>query len=165
MDLELELTPGEYIVHIITSWTDKDHDLNLSIYGSSLINLSRVYHKKYPALLAEGLEPLALRDGNQTVRNGVEEYTYVHQPTGLIVISNFNTSQRSVRHTKDMTKVKGQELALITEKSQFEKLSGKSGAFEERQWSLDLEPEEKFSWVIASKEQLGPDHLRAYGFV
>lgn len=72
IDLEVELTPGDYILHVVTSWIDKDHDLNISIYGSSLISLSRVYHKKYPALLAEGLEPLALRDGNQVTKNGVE---------------------------------------------------------------------------------------------
>ena len=54
------------------NWLDKDYDVNLSIYGTELASLRRIYNKKNPHLIAEGLQFDSVRQGSKTTKGSVD---------------------------------------------------------------------------------------------
>lgn len=164
LDLGVTLIPGEYVLFLVMNWVGHEYDVNISIYGSELVKFKRIYNKANPYLIAQGLEADAIKEGSKVSKNGVDEYTYLHRPSGLIVVTNVNNSGKNVRHSKDLKNVKADGLFLINERNRFEKDADKLSAFEEKQWGLDLEAGEKYSWVIASRNPVDDNSLKTLGF-
>lgn len=52
LDVEVNLTPGEYMLFLVLSWVDRDYDVNFSLYGTELVRFKRVYNKNNPYLIA-----------------------------------------------------------------------------------------------------------------
>jgi hypothetical protein len=63
LDVQVSLTPGEYLVFLTVNWVDRDYDFNLSVYGTELVTFKRVYNKNNPALVASGVNSQAIREG------------------------------------------------------------------------------------------------------
>lgn len=63
VDVQVNLTPGEYIVFLTVNWVQKDYDFNISVYGSELVTFKRIHNKNNPSGIATGIDAQAIRDG------------------------------------------------------------------------------------------------------
>jgi hypothetical protein len=70
-DLDVVLDAGEYIVHVITNWNEKEYDYFVSFYGSETLFFKRNYVKNLPNSLGKSLSSLAIKDGKQTTKGSV----------------------------------------------------------------------------------------------
>ena len=65
LDLEVNLTPGNYTVFVAVNWLHEEHSFNLSFYGSERVDFSRVYNEKNPNHIAQSLEALNIEHGTR----------------------------------------------------------------------------------------------------
>jgi len=63
LDVQVNLTPGEYLVFLTVNWVERDYDFNISVYGTELVTFKRVYNKNNPAVVASGVNSQAIREG------------------------------------------------------------------------------------------------------
>lgn len=61
--MQVNLTPGEYIVFLTVNWVERDYDFNISVYGTELVTFKRIHNKNNPSLIASGINVQAIREG------------------------------------------------------------------------------------------------------
>ena len=170
-DIEVNLDAGEYVVVILALWRADWFDLNFSLYGTELVSFKKVYNKFDPTIIARGLQEDSLY-AFKTSRSGVDETVYLHEPSGLIVVSAHNTTAKETRYTKDFGRAKVDNLYLLSNKSKGETFTVggraeleaiKEQAFQDKQWWVDLAPGEKWSWVFATEAQFDDNVVKSLG--
>ena len=88
MDLEVNLTPGNYTVFVSANWVASEYAYNLSFYGSERVSFERVYTEKVPNLIGHSLEGLNLSSGRRTDLNKTSaQYFLYHHESNLVVLS------------------------------------------------------------------------------
>ena len=122
-DIEIELEAGEYVVILLALWNGDWHDINFSLYGTELVSFKKVYNKFDPTIIAKGLQEDSLANGTRLSRSGVEEVVYLHEPSGLIVVTLNNSTGKETRHTKDFSRAKVDNLYLLSSKNKGEVLT------------------------------------------
>lgn len=93
------------------------------MYGTELVSFKKLYNKFDPTIIAKGLQEDSLLNGTRLTRSGVEEIIYLHESSGLIVLTLNNTTGKETRHTKDFSRAKVDGLYLLSSKSKGEALN------------------------------------------
>lgn len=115
LDLEVNLTPGNYTVFSAINWVGEDHSFNLTFYGSEKIDFSRVYTDKEPSAVSQGLESYNVDNGKRTdLSKTAAQYFSYHRESNCIIITVENTSNREGRTSIDLSRAKFDSVTLIS---------------------------------------------------
>jgi len=172
IDLEVSLSPGEYTIHIIADWLDKEYDFFLTFYGCVKLDMKKVYTREFPKLLTQSLDKVSIENGQMSTRGNVNEYVLYHEDTNLIVVTAENTGD-DTNHTLDLSKVEFKNLTLLNARHEGENFKGKTkeelvqmknDSVRNKRWNISLKAGGKYTWVLSTNEPYNPDNLRKYKF-
>ena len=122
------MTPGSYTVFVAANWKHTEHSYNLTFYGSERVDFERVYTSKIPNLISQSLESLNVESGRRTDLNKTSAQYFLYQrESNLVVLTVENASDRDGNVTADLSKVKFDNLILLTSHNNEEDYSNKVG--------------------------------------
>lgn len=93
--------------------------------------------------------------------------------TNLLIVTAENTSEREAVLSQDFSRIDFKHLALLTAKDNEENYANKiiyeveeykTNAIENRRWSVQVGPKEKFTWVISTDLPYSESNLKQWGF-
>jgi len=125
-DLDLKMNEGMYVVSVIANWVGKEYDYFLSFYGNREIRFKRVYVKHIPNAVSYPFAELAKDLGRKVTKGTVNEFTYHHEASNLVIITAENSGDRSCDHNCDLSKVDFKNLHLVNAKCQDDQFHDKS---------------------------------------
>ena len=174
MDLEVNLTAGNYTVFSAINWVGEDQSFNLTFYGSEKIDFRRVYTDKEPNTISQSLESYNVENGKKTELSKTStQYFSYHRESNCIIITVENTSNKEGRTNIDLSRAKLDSVSLISghnnEENYSEKVTQeiddyKQAPLSDKRWSAHLEAGGRFTWVLAARQAYTESNARAWGF-
>jgi hypothetical protein len=113
LDVEVNLTPGEYHIFAFVHWAYHVYDFNLTFYGSRQVDFVKIPTLKNHNIISLGLQNYNLQYGKRSALGHVHQYIIHHQETNLILITVVNTSTKSYNYQNDLKKINFQSLHLM----------------------------------------------------
>ena len=172
--MEVELPAGNYEVYVAVDWADQECPYSLAFYGSTAITFDRKSTTEMPQLISQSLEQINLDEGavSQLGRTAKQYFLY-HASSNLILITAHNPSERQEMVTLDLSRVKFDNLELLTSHTNLSQEDNKdrevieavrNEALSNRRWTVELEADGCFTWVLAVTQPYSADNPRQFGF-
>lgn len=79
LDVEVNLTAGEYEVFVVGHWRSKEYDYDLTFFGKEKVSFKREYTSKFPNKIAEALTKLNISTGQSSPLGGSIQFIQHHR--------------------------------------------------------------------------------------
>ena len=97
--IEINLSEGSYVLIVLADWDEEIHDLKVSFYGNTRINLERVNTKYHPDLLEKILSTEVIARGKQKAfgdKEKIKKFEIIDESGGLVIESFVNETTNSI---------------------------------------------------------------------
>ena len=117
LDVEVNLTEGEYEVFVAGHWKAKEYDYDLTFFGKEKVYFKREYTSKFPNKISEALTKLNVATGKSSSIGNAVQYSQYHKESNLILITVDNSSQKEQILSQDFSRVNWNNLLLLNAKN------------------------------------------------
>jgi hypothetical protein len=127
LDVEVNLTEGEYEVFVAGHWKGKEYDYNLTFFGQQKVTFKREYTSKFPNKISEALTKLNIGTGKSSSLGNVFQFVQHHKESNLILITVDNPTEKDQFVNQDFSKVNWNNLLLLNAKNNEETYENMTG--------------------------------------
>lgn len=117
LDVELNLTAGDYQVFVAGHWKSREYDFYLTFVGQEKVQFKRVYISGFPNKITEALTKINLDTGKRSALGYCNQYIQHHKESNLVLVTADNTSDKDYLFQQDFTKVNWNSLLLLNAKN------------------------------------------------
>lgn len=128
LDVEVNLTEGEYEVFVAGHWKSREYDYDLTFFGQEKVQFKRIYNSSFPNKIAEAFTKINLESGKRSSLGHCNQFIQHHKESNLILVTADNTSDRDYLFQQDFSKVIWNSLLLLNAKNNEENYENLTGA-------------------------------------
>lgn len=149
LDVEVNLTEGEYEVFVAGHWKAKEYDYDLTFFGKEKVSFKREYTSKFPNKIAEALTKLNVATGKSSSLGNVLQFVQHHKESNLVLITVDNSTEKDQFVSQDFSRVNWNNLLLLNARNNeetYENMTGsetedyKNSSNANRKWSVSVRP-------------------------
>lgn len=78
LDLLVQLTPGQYTIFCIGSWSGSAYDYSITLFGDHAVKFDKNYTESFPNIIMKSLQEVNLSTGKRSAKGHVDEYILYH---------------------------------------------------------------------------------------